>query len=123
MRNANDFASKLTSWELLTTNVEPLLGEMPHLRPFFDHLQGLGLRGRELDSQQESARALLRELTRQRQDVEREGENIRARLSSHLRAAFGFTSEELIPFGINPRPRATRRRGTEPDGDAGPVAE
>src|SRR5687767_10893972 len=80
MRSANDFASKLTSWELLTTNVEPLLGEMPHLWPFFDHLRDLGIRGRDLDAQQESARALLRELTRMRQDVERDGENMRARL-------------------------------------------
>ena len=113
MRNANDFASKLTSWELLTTNVEPHLGEMPYLRPIFEQIQGLSVRGRELDSQQESTRAQLRELTRLRQEVEREGENLRARAAAYLRATFGFTSEQLIKFGINPRPRITRRREPE----------
>ena len=110
MRSANSFASKTTGWELLSTNIQPLLAEMPHLQDLDGRLRGLMLRGRELDSQQESARAQARELTRLRQDVEKEGENVRARIAAYLRATYGFTSEQLIKFGINPRPRVLRRR-------------
>ena len=109
MRSANSFASKTTSWEILTAGVEPYLPEMPYLQGLYDQLQGLRVRAAELDSQQEAARALARELTRLRQEVEREGENLRARIAAHLRATFGFTSEQLIKFGINPRPRVARR--------------
>ena len=110
MRNANAFASKITSWELLATNVQPHLQDMPHLQAFYEQLLELIQEAKELDSQQEAARAQARELTRRRQDVESKGENLRARTASHLRATFGFTSEQLVKFGINPRPRITRRR-------------
>ena len=110
MRSANSFASKVTSWEILATNLQPHLQGMPHLQGFYEQLLVLSLLARGLDSQQESARAQARELTRRRQEAEREGENLRARIAAHLRATFGFTSEQLVQFGINPRPRATRRR-------------
>ncbi|HEX6861497.1 MAG TPA: hypothetical protein VF414_01715 [Thermoanaerobaculia bacterium] len=123
MRSANSFASKTTSWEILAAGVEPHLPEMPHLQGLYDQLQGVMGKARGLDSQQESARAQVRELTRLRQEVEREGENLRARIAAHLRATFGFTSEQLIKFGINPRPRVTRRRAAEPDVKSQPAAE
>ena len=122
MRSANSFASKTTSWELLATNIQPHLQEMPHLQAFYDQLQGLRTRAADLDSQQETAKAQVRELTRLRQEVEREGESLRARIAAHLRATFGFTSEQLIKFGINPRPRVTRRRAV-PEVKAKPAAQ
>jgi hypothetical protein len=112
MRSANSFASKITSWELLATNIQPLLPDLPFLQAFYNQLQALIVLARELDSQQETARGEARELTRRRQEVEREGENLRARAMAHLRATYGFTSEQLIRFGINPRPRTTRRQET-----------
>jgi hypothetical protein len=110
MRSANSFAAKVTSWELLATNLQPHLDVMPHLQAFYEQILALTILARQLDGQQESARAQARELTRQRQDVEREGENLRSRIGAHLRATFGFTSEQLVQFGINPRPRVGRRR-------------
>ncbi|MEA2561748.1 MAG: hypothetical protein QOH06_3252 [Acidobacteriota bacterium] len=110
MRSANSFAAKVTSWELLATNLQPHLAVMPHLQAFYEQMLALILLARELDGQQESARAQARELTHQRQEVERDGENLRARVAAHLRATFGFTSEQLVQFGINPRARVGRRR-------------
>jgi hypothetical protein len=110
MRSANSFAAKVTSWELLATNLLPHLSGMPHLLVFHEQILALILLARELDGQQESARSQARELTRRRQGVESEGESLRARIAAHLRATFGFTSEQLVQFGINPRPRSPRRR-------------
>jgi hypothetical protein len=110
MRSANSFAAKVTSWELLATNLQPHLTAMPHLQAFYEQILAFILLARQLDGQQESARAQAREMTRQRQEAEKDGENLRARVAAHLRATFGFTSEQLVQFGINPRPRVARRR-------------
>lgn len=112
MRNADVVASKIATWELFVAGMQPLLEEMPYLQPFHDRIQGLIGEARELYQQEEKVREEARELTHRRQAVEREGDNLLARAAAHLRASFGFTSEHLIPFGINPRRGA--RRG-EPD--------
>ncbi len=68
---------------------------------------------RKLEDEQENARKQLRELVRRRQELELRGEEARRRLAALLRGTFGFKSEELIPFGLNPQPRnpaASRRR-------------
>ena len=109
--------NKTEAWELFVTHLQPLLEEMPYLQPFHDRLQLLVGQARELDEQQEKARAEAREVTRRRQEVQREGDNLRARAAAHLRASFGFTSEHLIPFGIHPHPRHAARRG-EPDAES-----
>ena len=110
MRRANSFAAKVINWELIRTNIQPHLVEMPHARPLLTELEGVITEARELDSIQEVARGQLRDLTRRRQEVEQRGEKLRNRLAAHLKGSFGFTSEQLIQFGINPRPRVIRRK-------------
>jgi hypothetical protein len=110
MRSANIFSEKITNWDLLNTNVKPYLEEMPHLREIQAELETVISDGRSLDSEQEVARSQLRELTRRRQDLEKRGEALRRRVAAHLRGTFGFTSEQLIKFGVNPRPTRPRPR-------------
>jgi hypothetical protein len=110
MRSASVFSEKITNWDLLNTNMKPVLEEMPHLQPIQAELETLISQARALDGEQEVARGQLRELTRRRQEVEKQGESLRRRVASHLRGTFGFTSEQLIKFGVNPRPTRTRPR-------------
>lgn len=110
MRNAETFGKKITSWELLSGNLKPLLDTMPFLQPVQAELESLIVEAKTLDQQQEQARGQARELTRKRQDAEKAGENLRRRISAHLRGQFGFTSELLVQFGVNPRPRVIRRK-------------
>jgi hypothetical protein len=112
MRSASVFSEKITNWDLLNTNMKPVLEEMPHLRPIQAELETLISQARALDSEQEIARSQFRELTRRRQEAEKQGESLRRRVASHLRGTFGFTSEQLIKFGVNPRPTRTRPRKT-----------
>jgi hypothetical protein len=113
MRQANRFSERITNWDLASTNVKPHLGEMPQVAPLATELESVVVEARGLDSRQELARSQVRDLTRQRQDIEKRGEDLRRRIASHLRGTFGFTSEQLIQFGVNPRPRVTRRKKTE----------
>jgi hypothetical protein len=113
MRAAKTLGHKIVNWELSNNNIKPYLEEMPYLKPIQGDLESLIGRAKDLDSRQEVARGLMRELTRERQDVEKEAEDLRRRLASHLRGSLGFTNEKLIQFGINPRPRATRPRSSK----------
>ena len=113
MRRANSFAAKVVNWELIRTNIRPHLDGMPHVQPLLTELEGVLTEARELDSVQEVARGQLRDVTRRRQELEQRGEKLRRRLAAHLKGSFGFTSEQLIQFGINPRPRVIRRKKPE----------
>ncbi len=109
MRKAQAFAKKITEWVLFITNVRPHLPEMPFLQEIVTELDGLVIEARSLDSEQEEARGRLQDVVHRRQDLEKRGETLRRRAASHLKGSFGFTSDELVKFGL--RPRKTGPRG------------
>ena len=97
------------------------------IRPLQEELSTVVVEARQLEDEQENARKQLRELVRRRQELEHRGEEARRRLAALLRGTFGFKSEELIPFGLNPLPRnraASSRRKKKAEADkAGKPAE
>lgn len=111
MARAKELSTKIRSWELLNENLKPHLAEMPYVQGFMTELQGLLEMVRTIDAEQEDARSRLRDLVRRRQEAERQGEIVRRRVEAHLKGSFGYTSEELIKFGVKPRPRVIRRKG------------
>ena len=111
MRRADLFSIKVNNWSLMKSTLEPRLGELPQeLRPLQEGLAAVVVEAGQLESDQENARKQLTELVRRRQELERLGENLRRRAAALLRGTFGFTSEELIPFGVNPLPRNSGAR-------------
>ena len=110
MRKANVFARRMNKWELVSTNVKPHLEEMPFLQPMVSELDGLIEEGKALDTTQEQARQTLSDATHRRQDLERRGELLRNRINAHLKGRFGVSSDQLIQFGIAPRPKTLRRK-------------
>jgi hypothetical protein len=115
MRSITGFGKTVTNWRLISDNVKPHLTEMPQVQPIAAELEALIGEIQTLDNEQEITRGRLRELTRRRREAEKRGENLRRRIAAHLRGTFGFTSEQLIQFGVNPRPTATRRASRKPD--------
>jgi hypothetical protein len=109
MRKAQTFAKKITEWELLNANIKPHLAEMPYLQDIVTELEALIAEAKGFDSQQEVARAQLQDLVHKRQAAEKHGETLRRRATSHLKGSFGFTSDDLVKFGV--RPRKTGPRG------------
>jgi hypothetical protein len=114
MRRANIFAAKTNGWELMSTNLKPHLADMPFLQPIAADLETVISDAKALDTDQEVARKRLSDIIHKRQDVEKRGEKLRIRLSAHLKGSFGYTSDELIQFGITPRPRVIRRKKVTP---------
>jgi len=120
-RSANGFSIRMNDLQLMSNNLEPKLEEMEFLRPLHAEISVLVVEGRQLEADQENARKVLTELVRRRQELEKKGETLRLRAAAMLRGTFGFTSEELIPFGIRPRPRNTapRKRKAKAEQKAG----
>ena len=124
MRKIKQFGERIANWELLSNNIRPYLEGMPPLQAIHGELEAHVADARQIDFEQETAKGLTRELTRRRQEAQVRGESLRARLSSHLRCMFGFTSEQLIQFGLSPLKRGTRRRraAEQPEGGTQPPA-
>lgn len=121
MARAKVSSTRVRSWDLLNESLKPLLAEMPHVQPLQVELQGVLEGVRSLDNEQEEARSKLRDIVRRRRDAERQGEVVRRRVEAHLRGTFGYTSEELIRFGVKPRPRVIRRKAARKQPPAPPA--
>jgi regulator of replication initiation timing len=122
MARAKVFSTRVRSWDLLNENLKPHLAEMPQVQPLQTELQEHLEEARALDTQQEDLRAQLRDLVHRRQELEKQGEIVRRRVEAHLRGTYGYTAEQLIKFGVKPRPRVIRRRKATPP-EKPPTAE
>ena len=123
MRSITGLGKTVVNWQLLNDNIKPHLTEMPQVQPLAVEVEAVIAEVRAIDNEQEIARGRLRELTRRRRDAEKKGEGLRRRVAAHLRGTFGFTSEQLIQFGINPRPTRTRRSRKPVEPPAPPPTE
>ncbi|HEX7185678.1 MAG TPA: hypothetical protein VF756_27885 [Thermoanaerobaculia bacterium] len=110
------FSTKVRGWGLLRENLRPYLEEMPFLQPLFTEIESFVTAAEALHGEQELARARFRDITHRRQKMEQEGELLRRRVESHLRGVFGFVSDELVKFGMKPRPTGKRRKKAAPAG-------
>jgi hypothetical protein len=109
MRSITGFGRKITNWELVSTNLKPHLDEMTQVKPLAEELSTVIEEAWAIDSELEASRGRKQELARRRNDAEKKGEDLRRRISSILRGGLGFTSEQLIQFGV--KPARTGRRG------------
>jgi hypothetical protein len=113
MRKSQTFAKRIVEWELLIVNLRPHLGELPFLQDIVTEMESLITTAKTLDSQQEVARGVLQGAVQQRQGVERQGEALRRRVGAHLRGNYGFTSNDLVKFGLRPRKTGPRARAVK----------
>jgi hypothetical protein len=113
MRN-NSFGAKVNRWALLNDNIKAYSLDLPlQIGPLQSQLEDLLGRARSVENAQEIARASLFENTHTRQEIERDGDRLRAQIAALLRGTFGFTNEKLVQFGINAQPFVRRRKKTE----------
>lgn len=98
--------------ELLSSNLKPLLAEMPLLQEESDSLDTLIVKAKSLGNEQQVLTGRLREITRLRIEAQRESLLMRGRVAALLRGKLGFENENLIGFGVPPRKR--KRKKAEP---------
>jgi len=108
MKKSVESAKRTSRWEVMSANVKPYLAEMPFLQEITGELDAVIVEAQVLNAEQERARARLQEAIRRRQQVEERGESLRRRMASYLQGVFGYTSEELVKFGVQPRKSGPR---------------
>ena len=97
-------------WEVLHDNLAPQLGDIPHLTAGREALQALITEAKTLENEREIHKSALRDTNHQRVEMMLRGRELARRITDTLRGHFGPYSEELIRYGIKPRPREIRRR-------------
>jgi hypothetical protein len=110
MRQAKLYSGRINSWDVLVSSLLAKLAEWPFIEPLYNELLALVADLRVLVVQQEAARAQFHEAIGRRQEMERRGADLRTRIAAHLKAQLGFRNDQLRQFGLNPLPRATRRK-------------
>jgi hypothetical protein len=108
--------------ELLSSNLKPLLTEMPLLQEESNALDALIAKAKSLGNEQQVLAGRLREITRLRIEAQRESLLMRGRVAALLRGKLGFENENLIGFGVPPRKRARKKpelKVTPPPAPAG----
>src|SRR4051812_34777658 len=94
------FRNRFGGWKLLANAVRPLLEQAPELTEQQARLEELIREADGLVNQQEEMRAKLRQATHRRQEVEREAEDLRMRITAALQNRFGFGSDALLTYGV-----------------------
>ncbi len=124
MRKAQQFANRITNWEMFNSNLKPFLPELPFLQAISSEMETLIAESKTLDSEQEVTRGRLQEIIHRRQDLEKQGEALRNRATAHLKGTYGLYSDALVKFGVRPRkpgPRGPRK--AKPAATASPAPQ
>lgn len=103
------FTVLVQEWRLLIEHARPLLADAPHLAEHHAALEAVVQQGEAFQALDEMARAQRRSATHRRREMTAEGVDLRARLAGGLVQKYGPKNEELIAFGVGPRPRKVSR--------------
>ncbi len=103
------FTVLVQEWRLLIEHARPLLAAAPHLAEHYAALEAVVQQGEAFQALDEMARAQRRSATQRRREMTAQGVDLRARLAGGLVQKYGPKSEELIAFGVGPRPRKLNR--------------
>jgi predicted AAA+ superfamily ATPase len=107
------FAKTVADCELLKTALEPMLQDLPHLTPEHAELETFLSGIKAMNARQKDLTGELRQITRQRQEAEKKGQDLRSRVAAQVRGKLGFKNEQLLKLGLALR-RKRRKKAEEP---------
>jgi hypothetical protein len=112
------YSEKTTRWEQLLASIAANTDELgAALQTERTELEQLLAQAKQLDNRQDFLRAESSEVTRLRQEVDRQGEDLRGRLTAILKGKYGMRNNKLKEFGLAPFKPASRRK-PEPEAPA-----
>ena len=103
---------RIARWKVISAGLKPLLTDMPHLADLHGQLEKVITQSEELDARAEALKAESRAVNANRTALAKSGDDLRARLAASLQTTYGFKSEKLIEFGL--QPRKARGRDKQP---------
>jgi hypothetical protein len=117
------FLENLGDWEALHANFAPLLTDLPYLTEDHAALVALTAVGRELESEQDIHKRMLRETNLKRNALQVQGRKLRSKLVQGARSKFGDDNIQLLQYGIQPRQPRRRNRPSARNLEAKKAAE
>lgn len=100
---SRSLSAKITLWKLLDNRIAERLAEMPHVQEAHARLRQLVAEAETVQARFELHRAGWREASIRNEQIERECEELRIRLTGALHFQLGPKSVQLIEFGLKPR--------------------
>jgi len=117
------FKEKIVDGQVLFDNITPRLTDMPQLAADHTALGGTLAQARDLQGRQETVKGQLRDLNDQRQQVAKQTDDLRRKLTAGLKAVLGTDTLQLLEFGVRPRPLTFQRTRLTPAQRAARAAE
>ena len=90
-------------WELLISNRQRILENLPHLDEDLGELESIQKNVRSLVAKQVYYQGKTREVTAKLRMLTKRGDRLRGRIGASLRGEHGFDAMELIAYGFKPR--------------------
>ena len=106
------FSKTVTDWEMLMNAVIANADDLAHLEPVRTELAAVLQRAKELGAQQDRILSESQQTSRVIDETLRRGDSLAARLRSGIRAKYGYKSEKLTEFQLQPYRRPVRGAGT-----------
>jgi hypothetical protein len=104
------FATRVDSWDLMIKGLRTPIPDAPQLTAEQQEMETLLDQARGLQAEQELLRSRLRAIVTQRQETEKRGHELYSRVSSLLKGGLGFSSAQLIAYGLAPRKKRARKK-------------
>jgi hypothetical protein len=116
----NSLAERISRWDTLISNAEPVIGELSHITAELATLKQMFEDARDLQHRQDDLRSQAREINTVLLGLALRGDRLRSRLGAALQSKYGFTSDMLRKFGFKPRRPPRRRPAETPEAPTAP---
>jgi uncharacterized protein YecE (DUF72 family) len=111
----NSFADESFEWSQLLTSVKNNEEEVAYLEELLSELRIILNASRALDVERLALDAKRQQVTRDMQALRGRGRVVAARVRAGLKTRYGYGSEKLVEFGMQPRRRSVMDEKAEQD--------
>ena len=101
----NSFADEAFDWTHLLLSVENNAEEVAYLAELISELRAILQGSKALDQERMALEARRQQITRDIQTLRSRGRIVAGRVRAGLRTRYGYGSEKLVEFGLQPRRR------------------
>ncbi|HSS49755.1 MAG TPA: hypothetical protein VLX28_12500 [Thermoanaerobaculia bacterium] len=120
--NSNAATAVYGRWKVMASNLQLQLDKFPQLTQRYTDLVKMTTDADALETRQAQLMGELQDLNQQRRELRKNGEDLRQRIGAVLRAEHGFSSDQLLVFGLKPRRPRNSAKKSPKEGTTTPPA-
>lgn len=109
----NSFAEDTVGWSMLLSSTRKHDHEVPFLKELMAELQLILKTVTALEQERLQLKARSQQITKDLDALKTRGRSVAGRIRSGIKSQYGYSSEQLIEFGMHPRRRKVQDRLAE----------